>query len=126
MARRRLIAGDLRHLVSLDNPTSGTPTSEGTAQTWAPLSPGEMWASIDPATARELERVVAGAVQSTATHLITIRYHPQVTTQTRVTKGPRAADDSLEEGSLEFHVTGVQNPELRNEMLILVCEQVVS
>lgn len=124
MATRRVRIGERRHLVSLDNPTSVS-TSEGMTQTWAPLDPPEMFAAIQPAAARELERVVANAVQSNATHIITINYHPQVTTQTRVTKGPRNPDGSLPSESVEFHVTGVQNPDFRNEILILVCEQVV-
>lgn len=120
-----LRAGELRHEVLLHNPTSGATTFEGTPETWEELTPSRVWASIRPATARELERVVANAVQSNATHLITIRYHPEVTTKTRITKGERNSDDTLTDGSIEFHVTGVQNPDLRNEMLILVCEQVV-
>jgi head-tail adaptor len=44
-----------------------------------------MWrVSIAPATARDLERVASGTVISTATHIVTGRYHPQVNTQTRM------------------------------------------
>jgi SPP1 family predicted phage head-tail adaptor len=83
------------------------------------LRPGQtlatVWASIVPATARDLERVVAGTVQSSATHLVTIRYLAGVTTKTRVVFGSRL-----------FSVTGVQNPEERNISLVLVCQESVT
>lgn len=126
MRRDRVLAGELRHKVSLDNETLGPPSSEGSESTWEPLTPPESWAAIEPATARDLERLVAGSVQSTATHIVKIRYRPDVTTKTRITKGLRDSAGALTAQAMEFHVTGVHNPELRNEFLILVCEQVVS
>jgi SPP1 family predicted phage head-tail adaptor len=73
-----------------------------------------MAASIVPATQRDLERLVAGTVQSSATHVVTIDYHPQVTTQTQVLFNGRT-----------LHVNSVQNLEERNIELVLICEEVV-
>jgi head-tail adaptor len=116
--------GTLRHLVTLDSP--GTPVPDGDGgftQAWTPLSPPEVWASILPATARDLERVVANTVQAAASHLVGMRYHSGVTTKTRITKGPRNTDGTLPAGSREFQVTSVQNPEERNVELVLTCTE---
>ncbi len=117
--------GQKRHLVTLENPTRVT-DGEGYTETWAALVPSQVFAEIKPATARDLERTVANVVSSTASHLITIDYHSGVTSQTRVTKGPRNTDGTLPTGSREFKVTGIQNPEERNIDLILAAEEVVA
>jgi SPP1 family predicted phage head-tail adaptor len=108
-------AGELRHLITLQTPSPATPDGDGgyTEDPWTTLA--TVWASIVPATARDLERVVAGTVQSSATHLVTIRYLAGVTTKTRVVFGTRL-----------FSVTGVQNPEERNISLVLVCQESVT
>lgn len=106
-------AGTLRHLITLQTPASAPDGDGGFTDTWTDLA--TVWASIVPATARDLERVVAGTVQSSATHLVTIRYLAGVTTKTRVVFGSRL-----------FSVTGVQNPEERNISLVLVCQEIVT
>jgi SPP1 family predicted phage head-tail adaptor len=106
-------AGTLRHLVTLQTPASASDGDGGFTDTWTTLA--TVWASIVPATARDLERVVAGTVQSSATHLVTIRYLAGVTTKTRVVFGSRL-----------FSVTGMQNPEERNISLVLVCQEIVT
>lgn len=106
--------GEQRHLVTLQTPTAVVATSEGgSTQLWANLSPAHVYAAIRPATARELERTTAGTTQSTATHIVTLRYHPQVTTQTRILFGSRV-----------LLVTGVSNVEERNRQLILTCVEI--
>lgn len=108
--------GSRRHNVTLDNPGPSVPDGEGGfIQARVELFPRHAWARIQPATARNLERVVANTVQSTATHIISMPFHPQVTTATRVTFGTRL-----------FEVTGVQNPEERNIELVLACHEVVT
>jgi SPP1 family predicted phage head-tail adaptor len=108
--------GRKRHYVTLDKPGTPVPDGEGGfTQAREPLSPPDWYVEIKPATARDLERVVANTVQSTASHLVTGDYRPDVNTQTRVTFGARI-----------FEVTGVQNPEERNRDLVLVCEEVVA
>jgi SPP1 family predicted phage head-tail adaptor len=106
-------SGALRHSVILENPGPSIPDGDGGfTQSWAPNLPSPVWASITPATSRDLERLVAASVQSVATHVIRIRYHANVTTATRVTYGARV-----------FEVTGVQNPDERNIELVLVCQE---
>jgi SPP1 family predicted phage head-tail adaptor len=108
--------GQKRHMVTLQNPGADVPDADGGyTQTWTALSPSPVYAEIKPATARDLERVTANAVQSTATHLVSIDYHSGVTTETRVGFGTRV-----------LQVTSVQNPDERNIELLLVCTEVVA
>jgi head-tail adaptor len=108
--------GQKRHLVSLDAPGAAVPDADGGfTQTQAPLDPPEMYAEIQPATARDLERVTAGTVLSSASHVVTMDYHPGVTTQTRITFNGRI-----------FSVTGVSNPDERNIETIAICVEVVA
>jgi head-tail adaptor len=108
--------GQKRHLVDLFGPGEEVPDGDGGyTQVPAALEPAQMYAEIKPATARDLERVVANTVQSKASHLVTMDYHPQVSTETRVHFGARI-----------FAVTGVQNPEEKNVELVLACEEVVT
>jgi SPP1 family predicted phage head-tail adaptor len=107
--------GALRHPVTLQGPGASVPDGDGGwTSPYTNLSPAEAWAEIKPATARDLERVAAGTVMSTASHLVTIRYRPDVTTQTRVVFGAR-----------QFSVTGVMNPEEKNEALVMLCVEIV-
>lgn len=108
--------GALRHSIVLENP--GTPTADndgGFTQTWTALTPSPVPAAITPASARDLERLAAGTVLSTASHVITMRYHSGVTTQTRVTFGTR-----------QFSVVGVINPDERNEWTVVTAVEIVS
>lgn len=108
--------GERRHLVTLANP--GTPVPDGDGgytQTMTPLSPAEWWVRIQPAAARDLERLAAGTVLSTASHIVTGSYHSGITTQTVITFGART-----------FNVVGVMNPEERNIETICICVEVVT
>lgn len=107
--------GALRHQITLQNPGAAVPDGDGGfTQTWTNLDPARVSAAIQPATARDLERIVANTEQSKASHLVTIRYHSGVTTETRILFGTRI-----------LQVTGIQNPDERNISLILVCEEIV-
>ena len=95
--------GTHRHLVTVQGP--GAPLSDGDGgftTPWADLVPGTWYCSLEPATARTLERVAAGTVLSTATHIATGRYHSGITVATRIVFDGRV-----------FSVTGVANPEER-------------
>jgi SPP1 family predicted phage head-tail adaptor len=108
--------GALRHLVSLSNPGPPVPDgSGGFTETPVPLSPPTTYAEIKPATARDLERVTAGTVTSTASHVVRMRYHSGITTETRITFGTR-----------EFEVSGIANTEERNVELVLLCTEVIA
>jgi len=103
--------GSLRHVVTLQTPTTVPDGDGGFTTTWATLL-ANVPAEIKPAGERDLERTIASTVQSTATHIVTIRYLAGVTTQTRVLFGAR-----------EFSVTGVANPQERDISLVLVCQE---
>jgi len=115
--------GALRHRITLENPGAAVPDGDGgfTQTPWQPLFPSPVWASIAPASARDLERVGAGTervgagtVLSSATHIVTMRYHSGVTTKTRITFHGRT-----------FNVTGVANPDERNIETIALAMEVV-
>jgi SPP1 family predicted phage head-tail adaptor len=96
--------GEYRHVVTVQAPSGMVPDGEGGyTEGWTDLDPAKWDVSINPATARDLERVAAGTVITTATHIITGRYRSDVDTGTRV----------LFKGRI-FHLTGVRNPEERN------------
>ncbi len=119
--------GDRRHVLIPENP--GPPVTDsdgGFTQPWALCDPPTWHVAISPASARDLERVAVGTVLSTASHIVRGRYHPGITTKTRLTKGPREADGSLAAGSRQFTVTGVANPEERNIETVAVCVEVVA
>jgi len=108
--------GAYRHVVTPQNPGAAVPDGDGGfTQAWTNLDPVEWHVSIEPATARDLERVAAGTVTSTASHIVTGRYHAGVTTKTHLLFGTRI-----------LTVTGVQNPEERNITTIAICEEVVA
>lgn len=110
--------GALRHRVTLQTPGSPVPDVEGGyTETWTTLGT-RVPASIEPATARTLERITANVVTSSASHLVTLRYLPGVTTKTRVTFHDTA--DRL------LSVTGRHDPDERHVTLILECVEDVA
>lgn len=109
-------AGMRRHYVTLSEPGTRTPDGDGGyTETVAWLQPPTAYAAIQPATARDLERVAAGTVIATSTHVIALPYHPGVTTQTVITYNGR-----------RFAVTGVSNPDERNRETICTAVEVVA
>lgn len=108
--------GQRNKLVLLQNPGPAVPNGDGGfTQTWADLVPPTLYVSIEPATARSLERVAAGTVLSAATQIVKGPYHPQVTTQTRLIFNGR-----------RLNVTSVGNPQEQNVTMELVCVEVVA
>jgi len=109
--------GAYRHVVVFENPDGpAVPDGDGGwTQPYAGLTPASWHVSIKPATARDLERVASGTVLSTATHIVTGRYHPQVNTQTRMVFGDRT-----------FSINGVANLEERGLTMELLAVEVVT
>lgn len=98
------LAGRTRQYVSLARTPQTSPDSDGF---WEALSPPDVWCAIQP--------LPAGSGDGRSTfHLVTMRYHPQVTMDTRITFGTR-----------ELFVRNVQNVDERNRELRLYCEEVV-
>lgn len=115
----RVASGVRRHAVTLENPSTPIPDGDG-GYTEAPaaLTPPTMTASIEPASVRALERLAAGTTITTATHLVRLPYHPQVTTETRV----KFTDFHGMAHTLE--VASVINVDQRDRELALVCTEV--
>jgi head-tail adaptor len=108
-------AGARRHWVTFQNPGAAVPTADGGyAQTWTDLDPPALWMTIQPATARALEQIAAGAVLGIATHLLRGPYHPQIAAKTRAGYNGRV-----------FEVTHVQNPDEANTDVVVVAVEVV-
>ena len=108
--------GAYRHVVAVSNPGGFVADADGGyTSTYNPANPPEVDASIENATARDLERVTAGTVLATATHLIRCRFHPGITTDSRLTFKGRT-----------FEVQSVQNVDERDIALILICAEIKS
>ena len=106
--------------ITLDAPGPAIPDGDGGyTQTFTPLNPPTMFAEVKPASTRDLENLVAGTILSTATHLITLPFHPDVTTTTRV----QWTDDARRPHVA--NVTAVINVDERCVELILGATEVV-
>lgn len=100
--------------VTFQNPSTPIPDGDGNyTQSWTDLPPAAD-SRIEPATAQSLERVAAGTVISTATHVVTVPYRAGISTQTRILVDGRT-----------LNITSVQDPDDRHVELVLVCEEVV-
>ncbi len=104
-------AGRLTHLVEISTPTQAPNDDGGMVTNWASLGP--VWAAIEAAT--QSERFAPSTVVSGATHLITVRYLPNVTTAAKVEFKGR-----------QFGIDGIDNVDERNEWLKLSCTEKVS
>lgn len=102
-------------LVLLQTPGPSVPDGDGNyTQSWTDLAPATLWVSIETATAANLERLVAGTVIATATHIVSGPYHPGVTTKSRVVYNGRT-----------FSVVSAVNVDLANRDTVMVCVEVV-
>lgn len=107
--------------ITLSAPGAAVPDGDGGyTHTEAPLDPPAVFGYVRPATARDLERVAAGTVIAQASHVVTIPYHPGVTTQTTVTveRTPRPPG--------RLAVMAVLDPDERSKDLVLVCSEVIA
>ena len=85
------------------------------------LAPPALWARVRPASARDIEQLVGGGtVLAQATHIVSVPYHPQISTQTTlvVEEHPRPAR--------RLAVVFVGNTNERDAGLELVCAEVVA
>ncbi|NBQ42794.1 MAG: head-tail adaptor protein [Mycobacteriaceae bacterium] len=108
---KAMAIGQLRQRVDVANPSRSADGQGGYTDSWAAASPSAMWASIEPATASVVERIVGNTIEAPISHVITMRYHAGVTTQTR-----------LAQGGTYYAVRGVQDVDLMHEWLVLACE----
>jgi SPP1 family predicted phage head-tail adaptor len=105
--------------IALDTLGAGLPDPDGGyTESWVPLTPPEVFARIEPATGADTERLAAGTTMTTKTHLVTIDYHPEVSTATRITYYDFHANRSR-----TFQVSAVRNPDEASRALELVAEE---
>lgn len=111
-----IASGRRIHTVTVQNP--GLPVRDGKGgytQTWTDASPATWRVAIEPASARELERLRVGTVISTATHIITGPYHSGVGIKTRLVFGART-----------FAVLGFGTEAERGRETQALCSELVS
>ena len=107
--------GDYRHLVTFQDPGPAVPDGAGGyTQTWDDLTPATWKVQITPAGAADLERVTAGTVLTQATHIVRGRYHPGVSTRSRMLFSGRT-----------FMIAGTRNVEERSILMELVAVEQV-
>jgi head-tail adaptor len=106
-----LAVGERAHRVALENPGASVPDGDGGyIDGWTPL--GVAWGRVAPASAQDVERVVAGTVTALLPYIVTVRYLAGVSTLTRITYHARY-----------FAVLGVRNVDERNIRLEIICEE---
>ena len=100
--------GRFNKSVTLSRATSTTNDADGFFE---PLTPATWWCAIQP-----LAPSVEGHAVSS---LISMRYHPQVTMETRIVYQASGA------APREFFVRGFQNLDEQNAEMRLLCEEVI-
>lgn len=108
-----MFVGKLDKRVAVENPTRVHDGDGGYTDTWTPLDPADIWASIVPATASVIERQVGNTIEAPISHIVTCRYHDEISTVTRITFK-----------SKYLFVRGIQNVDTKNIWLVLACEEV--
>jgi len=116
----RVTVGDRRQAITLQNPAA--PVADGGGgytEALAALDPPMVWGEIVTATASDLERRAVGTVIASASHLVTIPFHREVTTETVVTWTDTA------QRTHTANVLSLNNTDQRGRELVLVCEEIV-
>src|SRR6185503_11551543 len=102
-----------------ETPAAPVPDGDGGfTQAWAIVA-RRVAASVEPTTARSLERIRSNTVSSTASHLVTLRYRRGVTTTMRLTFHDGLSDRVMS-------ITGVHDVNERHRELVLECAEAVS
>lgn len=110
--------GSLRHRVTLQTPAAPVPDGDGGYTQAVTTLASRLPASVEPATAKSLERVVANTVASTASHLVTLRYLAGVTTAAQLVFHDGTTDRPMA-------ITGVHDTDERHIELVLECAEAV-
>ncbi len=103
-------AGALRHRISIQEEILVDDGEGGFVRTWATITNGTVWASVQPLSGAEAYR--AQQVQGNLTHSTVIRYLAGVTPKHRVLFGTRL-----------LNIKSVINQFEKNVMLTLLCEE---
>ncbi len=106
-------SGALRQSVMLQRPVTTPDGMGGSVVTWTPVTAKPIHAQIDPISGQE--RLAMEQIQSTLTHQITIRYLPGVVPSMRLVRV---------KGQQTYEIHSVQNIEMRNRTLQLLCGEI--
>jgi SPP1 family predicted phage head-tail adaptor len=98
-----LRAGQLRRSVAIQATTDTRNSVGEPVESWATITGGTVWASLEPLTGREYQ--TAGVIAAEASHMVRIRYLANITPKHRVLFGSRV-----------FDILGVRNIEERQRM----------
>lgn len=111
---RRCCSRRLRHRIVIEAAVPDPDSGGGSSDVWANAQViARAWAGIEPLRGREV--LTAMKLEARITHRVTLRYRPGVTAAMRVCFRER-----------HFNIRAVINPEERNEMLELLCEEGVA
>jgi len=104
-------AGELRHLITIEQPTTEIRPDGSAVVTWSALA--RRYASITPVGGEE--RYQAATVKASLTHHVKIRRLDGLTSKMRIRYGSRL-----------FYLTcpPLEDPSLRLDMILKVCEEV--
>jgi len=102
------LAKILRHKIEIQKKTTTPVAGAGYDESWIAFA--NPFAAVDALAGRELE--LAKQIHAETTHLITIRYRPNVTTDKRIVFRNRI-----------FRINAALNPEERNYKLLVHCTE---
>lgn len=119
MSRVRVDASRLTQLILLAAPpTTAVPDGQGGfIEDPQPLSPPTDYAAITDATSASDELPVAGTVVQSLSHLVQLRYRPDVDLHTQITFVDWGARTH------RLYVRALGNPQQQSELLHLWCEE---
>lgn len=107
MARRsRLSAGNLRQRITIQVSTDTDDGRGGVTHSWATYA--SAWAAIRPASSRE--QYMAGQLQGSISHVVTMRYQAGIQPKMRVSWGSRTLE-----------IVGVRTEDEEGRVVVLDC-----
>ena len=109
--------GDWRHVVTFQDPGPAVPDGAGGyTQTWADLAPATWHVQVAAQPVGDLERTAAGgSVQTTGSYVVRGRYHPGVSTKTRMLFNGKT-----------YSITGTRNADERGIFMELAAVEQVT
>jgi hypothetical protein len=113
--------GARNHVVRIEAAGSPIPDGDGGfVDVWTPIDPPTWYCAIEPVTAANQERLVAGTVETLATHRLHGDYHPQLSSVCRMFL------DDPERGTRRFDVLSVQADDARRFSMTAVAAEYVT
>jgi SPP1 family predicted phage head-tail adaptor len=107
-------SGELRKRIKFQSRTSTQDSSTGEiTESWVDVF--TCWASLDPASGREL--IAAAAQQSAITHVVVVRFRSELASPRSV------ADMRIVYGSRGFNIVAALNQDERNRAIVLHVEE---